>query len=380
VAAISLHVDMEENIKAVDERLNEAQQLAKMGSWEWIIADNQIFWSDELYRIFDIDRNDFIANYEGYLCFLHPEDKERVNAIVASCLETYEPFSYECRIITGNGTNKMIYAKGRAILNEKNELVKMQGIAQDITENKQKEKELKKLNDELKKKAEELAASNRELEQFAYIASHDLQEPLRMVSSFLQLLEKKYKDQLDTAAQQYIDYAVNGADRMKILILDLLQYSRVSTNKEISTETDTREVVSQVLNDLSQKISESNAIIEVGKLPVIIANTTQLTQLFQNLIGNGLKYNTSEVPKMEIGCERKGNYWQFHIRDNGIGIDPKFYQRIFIIFQRLHNKSQFSGTGIGLAICKKIVDRHGGKIWVESQPEQGSVFYFTLPA
>jgi PAS domain S-box-containing protein len=260
--------------------------------------------------------------------------------------------------------------------------------------------DLGRLNEDLGRRAAELSASNAELERFAYIASHDLQEPLRMVSSFLQLLQKKYGGQLDAKADQYIHYAVDGAERMKALIMDLLEYSRVGTGKEGFGWVDTARVMAEVGAVFREKIVAARARVEIGELPVVWGDKVQLTQLFQNLLSNALKYQREEPPVIRIGTRAvddgakagegsfgavevgpnavDGVHCQFFVADNGIGIDPLFFEKIFIIFQRLHNKSDYSGTGIGLAICKKIVERHGGKIWVESDPQQGSVFYFTI--
>jgi PAS domain S-box-containing protein len=256
--------------------------------------------------------------------------------------------------------------------------IAMINAMQDLTERKKAEQSLRESEEKYRTLAGELAASNAELEQFAYVASHDLQEPLRMVSSFLQLLQKKYHDQLDETAIQYITYAVDGSDRMKQLIMDLLEYSRVGTNEDKRVKADLNEVVSHVMDTFAGKIAETKAVIKISTMPVLKVNKTQITQLIQNLVGNALKYNTSELPEVEVGCEEKPDMWQFWVRDNGIGIDPKFYEKVFIIFQRLHNKNQFSGTGIGLAICKKIVERHGGTIWIESVVGSGSTFFFTI--
>lgn len=252
-------------------------------------------------------------------------------------------------------------------------------FAKDVTKLKTSEQKQQELNLALKKHAEELAASNTELEHFAYVASHDLQEPLRMVSSFLQLLEKKYKDQLDETAKTYITFATNGAAQMKKLILDLLEYSRVGTSKEETTDTDMNEVVQNVLEIMKSKIREAGAEVEVEKLPVL-PNTSksQMLQLMQNLLSNALKYHGEKKPKVRICAREEDGKWVFSVKDNGIGIDPKFQDKVFIIFQRLHNKAEYSGTGIGLSICKKIVERHGGKIWVESGAGEGSTFYFSI--
>jgi signal transduction histidine kinase len=232
----------------------------------------------------------------------------------------------------------------------------------------------------LQKYTSELTASNAELERFAYVASHDLQEPLRMVSSFLHLLEKKMGPQLDETNKQYMDFAVDGAERMKSLIQDLLQYSRVGTNKDALDNVDCNEVVASVSTVLSVAIKESGATIQsANKLPVVRAVPAQMLQLFQNLIGNAIKYRRVAAPSVEIGSTDKGKFWEFYVKDNGIGIESRFFEKIFIIFQRLHNKTEYSGTGIGLSICRKIVEKHGGIIRVESEPGNGSIFYFTLP-
>jgi PAS domain S-box-containing protein len=248
----------------------------------------------------------------------------------------------------------------------------------DITALKRAETQLQHVNNDLGRRAAELATSNAELERFAYIASHDLQEPLRMVTSFLQLLQKKYQGQLDSKADQYIHYAVDGAERMKALIMDLLEYSRVGSGMEGFTPVDISVVIREVGDTFREKIVAARAQVDVGPLPDVTGDKVQLTQLFQNLVGNALKYQSTDPPRIRIRAEEEGAHWKFSVADNGIGIDPQFFDKIFIIFQRLHNKTDYSGTGIGLAICKKIVERHGGRIWVESVPNQGSTFYFTV--
>ena len=240
-----------------------------------------------------------------------------------------------------------------------------------ITEKVNARENLKKLN-------QELVISNNELEQFAYIASHDLQEPLRMVSSFLQLLEKKYKPRLDETAAQYIHFAVDGAERMKALIKDLLAFSRVGSIKQELEWVDVKTVLEETTLILSSAIEESGTIIRCGQLPMIKADRIQINQLFQNLISNAIKYASDKKPVIEIRCEENDQYWIFSVKDNGIGINAKYFEKIFVVFQRLHTKSSYSGTGIGLAICKKIVEKHEGRIWVESLEGQGSTFNFTI--
>ncbi|HTR31735.1 MAG TPA: ATP-binding protein [Puia sp.] len=254
----------------------------------------------------------------------------------------------------------------------------------DITERRHHERQLERLyddmqrlNGDLARRAVDLAASNAELERFAYIASHDLQEPLRMVTSFLQLLQKKYGGQLDERADQYIHYAVDGSERMKALIMDLLEYSRVGTGKEAFDWVDSAEVMNEVGEVFREQIVAARAQVEIGPLPRVWGDKVQLTQLLQNLLSNALKYAGKEPLVVAIRAVEKPESWEFSVADNGIGIDPQFFDKIFIIFQRLHNRNEYSGTGIGLAICKKIVERHGGKIWVESGAA-GSTFYFTI--
>jgi PAS domain S-box-containing protein len=245
-------------------------------------------------------------------------------------------------------------------------------VERDITERKQAEEDLKKTLADLER-------SNKELEQFAYVASHDLQEPLRMVSSYTQLLERRYKDKLDADAKEFIAYAVDGATRMQRLIQDLLAYSRVSSKGKPLNPTDCNAVLGQVRINLSVAIEESNARVTHDELPIVMADETQLVQVFQNLIGNAIKFCSEEPPRIHVSAEKNEKEWIFSVRDNGKGIDPQYHERIFVIFQRLQGKGEYPGTGIGLAICKRIIERHGGRIWVESEYGKGSTFYFTIP-
>lgn len=233
----------------------------------------------------------------------------------------------------------------------------------------------------LREQAEELTRSNKELEQFAYVASHDLQEPLRMVASYTQLLAKRYKDKLDADANEFISYAVGGVTRMQNLINDLLLYSRVGRKEKALQPVSLSQAVDQAKENLRAAIDESSAEVEVGPLPTVTGDLTLLTQLFQNLLGNAIKFRGSNVPKIAVRAmaQNKQGEWQVRVVDNGIGIDPQFADRIFNIFQRLHTQAEYSGTGIGLAICRKIVERHGGRIWVESSLGSGAQFCFTFP-
>jgi PAS domain S-box-containing protein len=243
----------------------------------------------------------------------------------------------------------------------------------DITERNKSEEHLVKTIGELKR-------SNDELQQFAYVASHDLQEPLRMVASYTQLLAQRYKGRLDSDADEFIGYAVDGSNRMQGLIQDLLAYSRAGTNGKVLREISSENAFKGALANLRTTIGENGAIVTHDLLPAITTDDTQLTQVFQNLVGNAIKYRGAEVPHVHVSAAKNGgNEWIFSVRDNGLGIDPQYFERIFVIFQRLHGREEFKGTGIGLAICKKVVERLGGRIWVESQLQKGSTFYFALP-
>ena len=249
----------------------------------------------------------------------------------------------------------------------------------DITERKEAMIQLRILNDSLQRQTRELAISNAELEQFAYVASHDLQEPLRMVTSFLTQLEKKYGNTIDDKGKQYIHFAVDGAKRMRQIILDLLEFSRVGRTEDLIEQVDSNKIVYDVLALFRKKIEEKNARIIFNNLPVIYTHKVPLREVFQNLIGNALKYQErGKTPLIYIGCEEHEKHFLFSVKDNGIGIDNEYFDKIFIIFQRLHNKEEYSGTGMGLALTKKILENQGGKIWLESEEGEGSTFYFTI--
>jgi light-regulated signal transduction histidine kinase (bacteriophytochrome) len=231
----------------------------------------------------------------------------------------------------------------------------------------------------LLQKMEELNRSNEELGQFAYIASHDLQEPLRMVASYTQLLSRRYKGKLDADADEFIAFAVDGANRMQRLIQDLLSFSRVGTKGKDLRNVSSENALRQALKNLRGAIEESGALVTHDPLPTVLADDSQLTQLFQNLVGNAIKYQNAGVPRVHVAAVKNGSSkWMFSVQDNGLGIDPQYFERIFGMFQRLHKREEFAGTGIGLAICKKIVERHGGSISVESRPGHGSTFRFAL--
>jgi light-regulated signal transduction histidine kinase (bacteriophytochrome) len=239
---------------------------------------------------------------------------------------------------------------------------------------------LKRAERGLARRAEDLERSNAELEQFAYVASHDLQEPLRMVGSYMELLARRFRDRIDETGREFIDFAIDGADRMKRLIQALLEYSRVESRGGDFAPTDCGRILEEALENLSLAIEETGAKITADPLPVVIGDPTQLVQLLQNLVGNAVKFHGEASPEIHVGARREGGQWVLSVSDRGIGIEPEYFERIFIIFQRLHSAAQRPGTGIGLSICKKIVERHGGKMWLESEVGKGSTFHFSLPA
>jgi PAS domain S-box-containing protein len=302
----------------------------------------------------------------------HPEDLETDLAYVRQMLSSEIPtYSREKRYIRKNDALIWINLTVSLMHEPSGEPKYFISVVEDITERKRAEEELKQV-------AAELARSNAELEQFAYVASHDLQEPLRAVAGMIQLLQKRYAGQLDARADELIQHAVEGTTRMRTLITDLLVYSRVGTRSQPLQQTDMAGILQDALANLAVAVRESQAVITHDPLPTLMADRTQLTQLFQNLIGNAIKFRGDKAPAIHIGVEQQKGGWLFAVRDQGIGMETQHFERIFGVFQRLHTRQEYTGTGIGLAICKKIVERHGGRIWVESEVGQGSTFYFTL--
>ena len=275
-------------------------------------------------------------------------------------------------VVTKDGRHVAVSLSGSVMCDEDGEIQGMVFVAQDITERKQ-------TQEILERQTQELARSNSELEQFAWVASHDLQEPLRMVASYTQLLSKRYKGKLDADADDFIAFAVDGATRMRRLINALLELSRVGMRGKDFEATDCEAIYDRTLVNLQGLVEESGAVVTHDRLPTVMGDVTQLGQLFQNLIANAIKFRGDEQLTVHVGAEQRNGHWEFCVRDNGIGIDPEYAERIFVVFQALHGKGDRPGTGIGLSICKKIVELHGGRIWVKSQPDEGAAFYFTLP-
>ena len=372
-------VQAEEEIIRTNERYAFVTKATNNVIWDWDLITNKIEWNSLVTSMFGYEET-AQQNIDWWQNNLHPDDKDRVVEKLQEHVNMHNlHWEDEYRFRCADGGYKYIFDRGFTIYDEFQQPMRMIGSMQDLSDLKANELKLKELNTSLEKRAKELAESNSELERFAYVASHDLQEPLRMVSSFLQLIEKKYKERLDQKGHEYIAFAVDGAERMKGLILDLLEYSRVNTSKEERDEVNVNAIVTDLATLYKNALSETKGSLAFEALPIVHGSKTQIMQLFQNLVGNAIKYKSDHPPVIKISCKELDEYIEFSVADNGIGIDERFFNKIFIIFQRLHNREQYSGTGIGLAICKKIVDRHGGRIWLTSSPGKGSTFYFTLP-
>lgn len=362
----------EEALRRSEERLNRAQEIAHLGSWELDLVANQLTWSDEVYRIFGLEPQQFSATYEAFLEAIHPEDRQAVDDAYSNSVRDKKPgYEIEHRIVRrGTGEVRIVYEKCDHVRDESGAVTRSVGMVHDITERKRAEAERDKL-------LEDLNSSNKELEQFAYIASHDLQEPLRMVSSYVQLIARRYNDRLDKDGHEFIDYAVDGAKRMQKMIDDLLSYSRIATRGKPFEAVGTGTALRKAEANLRAAIEEARAEITHDRMPQVEGDGAQIIQLFQNLISNAIKFRGENTPMIRVSAEGKEDGYLFSVRDNGIGIPAEHLEGIFDIFERLHGAEK-PGTGIGLAICKRIVERHGGRIWVESEPGKGSTFYFTI--
>lgn len=362
---------IEVTLQESKEKLDFAMTSGNIGVWEWNQKTDEMIWDERMEQIFGSIPGSAPKTYKAFENYIYEEDITHVRNAIRNAVKEESPFDTIYRIKLENGNTKYLNAKALVNKNSDGFPIGMTGVCIDITEMKKgAEQVLFELN-------EELLRSNKELEQFAYVASHDLQEPLRMVSSFTQLLAQRYQDKLDQDAQEFIQFAVDGATRMQTLINDLLSYSRIHTRGKEFSKVDMNTVLGKARYNLSLKIQEKNALITNDELPVVHADEGQMTQLLQNLIGNAIKFCKAN-PMIYISSKEENDHYIFSVKDNGIGIEPQYFDRIFQIFQRLLPKGEYDGTGIGLAICKRVVERHGGKIWLESEINNGTTFYFKL--
>ena len=333
----------------------------------------------------------------AFIQFIDSDNRNKFHHHIKKVQETGNKETVELKLLTNDGNSFYAHLETIKILDENGNFKEFRIGLTDITKQKKAETALRIRNEKinkilnveiddhekgeikLEKLIENLKNSNRELEQFAYVSSHDLKEPLRMITSFLQLLQKRYAADLDEDANDFIDFAVEGAKRMNIMINDLLEYSRIGSAERKFEYLQSEKILETVQKNLKPLIDENNAIINHDPLPLIYANEQMMIQLFQNLIGNAIKYRSKETPKIHISSENVDDEYIFAIKDNGIGIDKKYLEKIFTIFQRLHSREEYDGTGIGLAISQRILQKHHGKIWAESELGRGTTFFFTIP-
>ena len=354
------------------QKLNLALENGKIGIWEWNPLDDKLFLDKRTEKIFEFKSGSYKKTFTAFENMIHEDDVTHLKTKIQNSLKNKSSLETIFRIKTKSDQIKYISVRALVVKDRIDRSLKLSGVAFDITEMQEgTEKLVSKLN-------EELLRSNKELERFAYVASHDLQEPLRMVTNFTQLLARNYEDKLDKDANEFIYYAVDGARRMHDLINGLLAYSRVQTKGKEFQKVDLNVVLKNSLRNLSVNVEERNAQIKSDNLPTVLADESQMVQLFQNLISNSIKFST-DTPRINISVKSEKKHHVISLTDKGIGIDPQSFEKIFQIFQRLHYKDEFKGTGIGLAICKRIVERHGGNIWVESETGKGSTFHFTIP-
>ncbi len=365
-------------------QLAEAQRLAHIGSWEWDVIQNKITWSDELYRIYKQSKLHFDPTYEHFLQCVHPEDRDRVNETIQRCYRTHHPFDFYHKIICPDGEVRILYARGIVILDERGAVVKMAGTGQDVTDTKLAEDLLLRTTQELAQKNKELERSNKELASFSYAASHDLQEPLRKIMLFVDRIQHKEQEHLSPAGKEYFSRIQFAAERMKMLIVNLLTYYSVNNTGQRFEETDLNQILQEAMKDFSEVIQQKGAVIESAPLPRLKVVPFQIRQLFANIISNSLKFSKKDnrphvVINAELTHEDNRKYYHIYIHDNGIGFDPAYKEKIFDIFQRLHGQSEYTGTGIGLAICKKIIENHHGMISAHGEVGKGATFHVYLP-
>ena len=385
----------ENEVQRNEAMLSEAEKVAQVGSWEWQISSNKVIWSDGLYNIYGKDKKTFDLTFESYIECIHPDDREQLQEKVMEAVANHQPYTVDHRILLENGEVRYISGAGYPRFDSEGNLMEFFGTAKDVTEIKAQERKLKEAADQLKLSNEELRRSNEDLEQFAYVASHDLQEPLRKIRAFGDRLQLKYEKGKDMPGKEYVDRMQNASKRMQVLIDDLLTFSRVSRRTGELEEVDMNAVVRVVLDDLEHRIEDTHAEVQLEDLPVIKANHSQMRQLFQNLISNAIKFGKEgqrpvvkissrqvlgrNIPYREIPAREGKVYYEIKVNDNGIGFDEKYLNRIFTIFQRLHGRSTYEGTGIGLAVCKKIIENHNGFITARSEPCKGATFILYLP-
>jgi PAS domain S-box-containing protein len=376
---ISMRAKYDEELRRSAERFALVSEATNDVIYEWDPYNDRVMLTENFRRMFGFSFVNSELSNANWASYIHPADKDRVlNNIDACKYHKQRLWSDEYRYLCADGSYKSILDRGIFLYNDKGQNIRIIGAMQDITALKESEETLIKLNDAMQQRARQLQGFNKELEQFAYIVSHDLQEPLRMISSFMQLLQNSEEIEKNEKSELYISFAIDGALRMKRLIQDLLTYSRIGTTEEDFQLVDLDLLLKDTLVVYQQTIKDKNVQLVCEHLPIIRAIQSLMGQIFHNMISNALKYSQNPKPKIEVTYSESVTHHIICIADNGIGIDPKYFDLIYVPFKRLHNKNEYSGTGIGLAICKKITDKHQGQIWVESKPGEGSRFFFSI--
>ncbi|MEO7924231.1 MAG: PAS domain S-box protein [Chitinophagaceae bacterium] len=371
-----------ESILQSNERFEKVTEATNDAIWDWDLVNKTYYRSKAIERFFGKNTSKSFTTNDFWEDNFHPEDIAKVKDSIQEAIANPSTTRWEQDYRVFNEQGKTLYVTDRGVIIRNNEgkAIRMVGAMTDVSEQKQMTVQLSELNQTLQQHSLELERSNEELEQFAFVASHDLQEPLRMISSFMDQLKRKYGDQLDSKAHQYIHFATDGAKKMKQIILDLLDYSRATRLTEGKEMVDFNEVLSEFKQLRRKLISEKKATITSKDLPTLNTHKAAITQIFNCLLSNALRYSKADTPPIvEINAVEIENEWEFSIKDNGIGIESQFYDKIFLIFQRLHNKNEYAGTGIGLSIAKRHVEFLGGRIWLHSVPGEGTIFYFTTP-
>ena len=358
----------EQAARALQERLHLAQRAARIGSWDWNLETGQTTWSPELYELVGRSPESTPPTPEAWFALIHPEDRTLATEHVLRSIELGQEIESEFRIVGADGRTRWLLVRADIIHDEAGNAVRMVGLNMDITARKEAEAVLR--------------ASNEDLQQFAYSASHDLREPIRMVAIYSQLLDKHFGSELGAKGSEYLRYVMQGAQRMEALVRDLLAYTQAITPGEVIHVCDANEAYGEAMANLRAAIDETDADVESGDLPVAVAAPlTSLVQIFQNLIGNAIKYRKRGTPpRVRVSGSVREGECTFTVADNGIGIAPEYHAQIFGLFKRLHSTEDYTGSGMGLAICQRIVRRLGGRIWLDSRVGEGTTFYFRLPA
>lgn len=350
-------------------------QASNIGIWDWDIVNNHIVWDAQMYKLYGIRSEDWGSAYEAWLASVHPEDQESGQKETEAVLSGQKDFDMEFRVVWPSGQVRHIRSIAQTIRDSEEQPVRLVGVNWDVTSERAKTEALEQATADLQNANKALSRSNFDLQQFAYVASHDLQTPLRNVAGFAHLLMKKSSHKFDQTEQDYAARIVRGCKQMQTLIQDMLDYSRVESKAKPFMDVDLNEVLYTAKDFLKESIESSGAEIRsASRLPIVMADFSQMLQLFQNIISNGLKYNQSARPTIEVGHEVVADGNKVWFKDNGIGIPERHFKRIFNLFSRLHNSSQYPGTGLGLAVCQRVVDRHSATILVESTEGEGSVF------